>query len=226
MLVELETTSPKKHERHSGFFTQLRKCSVQRVQDNVNFHATLQKLTVATSSLLPLRAFQSNIATLCKTQMPAELGRPVTSVGSFHESLESLFRFDRIRITRLCEIIQYAFLFSLFSIAVGYTIDKAFAHFYPIKGDSKDELSNMGQVIKTCVTLALQVVVGALAVFYVRKIINLVPPIINLAPSIYIKHYKVAESEGELALAICYIGIQANAIHELEKIRNYGTSKE
>lgn len=158
--------------------------------------------------------------------MPADLGKPITTLGSFHESLESLFRFDSIRITRLCEIIQYAFMFSLCAIVAGYVIDKAFTHMYPVKGDSEDKLIGMGQVTRTSLILALQVVVGALSVFYIRKVIDLVPPIINLAPSIYIKHLNTSEASGEMALAVCFIGIQANAVKELEKIRFYATSKE
>ena len=161
--------------------------------------------------------------------MPADLGKSITSLGSFDESLASLFRFDRIRITRLCEIVQYAFMFSLFAIGVGWVIDKAFAHLYPVKGDAEGEegkLKNMGQVIRTSLILALQVVVGALAVFYVRKVIDIVPPIINLAPSVYIKHLNTSEATGEMALAVCFIGIQANGVRELEKIRFFSTSKE
>ena len=109
---------------------------------------------------------------------------------------------------------------------MGLVVDKLFTPLYPVKGEAKKGLSNMGQVVKTVLILALQVVLGALAVFYVRKTINIIPPIINLAPAVYIHHRSVPESQGEMAVAICFIGIQANAVKELEKIRYYGSKEE
>jgi hypothetical protein len=96
---------------------------------------------------------------------------PGSNVGSMEDALISLFRMDRIRITRLFEIIQYAFMFSILAIIVGAFLDKLFAPMYPIKGDDDTPLSSMGQLMKTALIIAVQVVLGALSVFYIRKIV-------------------------------------------------------
>ena len=149
---------------------------------------------------------------------------PATNVGSFQDSFRSLVTFDRIRITRIFEIIQYAFLFSIAAIFAGAVIDRLFAPLYPIHGEDSAPLKGTGESVHTVLTLALQVVVGALTVFYIRKVVDLIPPIVNLAPEVYIKHRGVSESQGEMSLAIIFVGIQMNAIRELEKLRNYGSN--
>jgi hypothetical protein len=67
--------------------------------------------------------------------------------------------------------------------------------------------------------LTVQGVLSALLVFYMRKFIDIVPPILNFAPGRYEAHRNVAEVSGEMSLSLLYIGVQANAIAQLEKIR-------
>lgn len=147
---------------------------------------------------------------------------PPPSLGGFRDAYKSLVAFDSIRITRLCEIVQYAFLFSIAAIFAGTCIDRFFSHLYPAKGaDPAKKLQSTKQATTTALTLALQVAVGALTVFYIRKIADLVPPLINLAPTRYLKHRNVSESQGEMSLSIAFVGIQTNAVLQLQKLRDF-----
>ena len=150
------------------------------------------------------------------------MGTEITNnLRGFADRFKSLIAFDRIRITRLCEILQYAFLFTILAVSIGYMIDNLFYHFYPIDGFKEDEeIKSFRHIVRTILTLALQVMVGAVAVFYIRKIIDLIDPFVNLAPHVYVKHKHVQEASGELAFSIAYIGIQVNALKQLEKLRN------
>jgi hypothetical protein len=135
------------------------------------------------------------------------------------EAVKSFFKMDRIRITRLCEIVQYALLFSILALLVGKAIDTTFAHFYPAKGE--ESIKNLSQFIRSGLVVSIQVVLSALAVFYMRKLIDIVPIFVNFAPGVYVPHWRANESSGEISLAIIFIAIQAEAIHQLEKMRKY-----
>lgn len=155
------------------------------------------------------------------------MAEPSQNLRGFSDRLHSLLAFDRIRLTRILEILQYAFLFTICAVAVGYFVDNAFQRFYPVNGFKEDDkIKGPGEVVRTVLTLAVQVMIGAVCVFYIRKIIDLVNPIVNLAPSVYIKHRNVSEASGELSFAIAYIGIQVNAMKQLEKLRTVGQQNE
>ena len=142
------------------------------------------------------------------------------NLHGFGDRFKSLVTFDKIRITRLLEILQYAFLFTIFAVIVGYFLDKLFFKLYPVDGFKEDsKIKGIGQKAHTILVLALQVMAGAVAIFYMRKIIDLIDPFINLSPDVYIKHRHVNEASGELAIAVAYIGVQTNALKQLEKIR-------
>lgn len=140
----------------------------------------------------------------------------MVEVKTFSEHVKSFFRFDAIRVTRLFEIIQYAFLFSAFAIVTGKVIDRFFENFY-----QKDEIKTTSEYYKTGLVLCAQVVVSALTVFYMRKLLDIVPIVINLAPSKYIPHWKNNEATGEISLAIAFIGIQQAAVKQLERMRDF-----
>jgi hypothetical protein len=145
------------------------------------------------------------------------------NLRGFQDRLRSLLKFDEVRITRIFEILQYAFLFTLFAVAVGYSIDRFFSQFYVADSfDEQDKLRTKSQVARTLAIISLQIMFGAVCVFYIRKVVDLVNPVLNLNPAAYIKHRNVSEASGELAFAIAFIGIQVSAIRQLEKIRAFG----
>ena len=76
----------------------------------------------------------------------------------------------------------------------------------------------------TIFILALQVMIGAIGVYYIRKLIDVIPPIVDISSKEhpYVAHLGVSEAKGEISLAIIFVGIQTNAIHALEEIHDYG----
>lgn len=136
------------------------------------------------------------------------------------ERVASLFSFGCIRVTRILETIHCAILYSILAYFFGYGIDKLLASIYPVS-DPEGELTHKGQVALTLLVCTLQVVTSAVAVIYIRKIAAVVPFIFNLCPDKYLEGYHVSEIEGEIALALVFVGSQVNLIHQLEKVSNY-----
>jgi hypothetical protein len=48
---------------------------------------------------------------------------------------------------------------------------------------------------------------------------EVVPFIFEFCPEKYVPHWKVKEVEGELAIALCYVGIQTNIVDTLATLR-------
>jgi len=146
--------------------------------------------------------------------------------STFGDRLSSLFRFDCIRLARILETAQYALIFSLLALIVGIVIDSSFKQAYnkiearaskdgrqlSLKGTPGLMLSQIGLIF-------LQVVISAILVIYIRKVGKLPPFILNFCGEDYVQHHKVNEVEGEIAIAIIFVGVQTGLIHALEKVR-------
>jgi len=144
--------------------------------------------------------------------------KPIEEPKSTKQALKSLFAVDCIRGNRLLETIQFAIIYGALAIFIGAGIDGLFDKWQPV--DRKKKLSTKGFAINLGICLA-QVTVSALAVFYMRKLIAVVPPLINLCPSRYVPHAGVHEFEGEIAVAMIFIGVQTSFISRLEMLRTF-----
>ena len=138
---------------------------------------------------------------------------------SFVDALGSLFRLDCVRINRILETVEYAAIYSFISLFVGSYIDHFFDKLYPVK--DKDEIETRRQMWITIGFVCLQVIISAVAVLYIRKMGDLFPFLLNVCPSIYVEHYNVKEIEGEIAIALVYVGCQVNLMRQLEKLKVY-----
>lgn len=136
---------------------------------------------------------------------------------SFMDALGSLFRLDCVRINRILETVEYAAIYSFISLFVGSYIDHFFDKLYPVK----DEIETRRQMWITIGFVCLQVIISAVAVLYIRKMGDLFPFLFNVCPSIYVEHYNVKEIEGEIAIALVYVGCQVNLMRQLEKLKAY-----
>jgi hypothetical protein len=178
--------------------------------------------------------FQEGARALSSKLAPADVrdpgdGAPPAWSGvrkSPRAALESLLRFDCVRLSRLFETIQAAVLYSLLVLFAGAALDRAFERFYPVQrggGGSGPERLTRAQFWKTLPLVLAQVALSSLAVFYVRHLVNLVP-FLNLCPSTYISGLGVTEvMTGELSVAMVFVGVQTNLLRQMELLRNYLT---
>lgn len=153
------------------------------------------------------------------TPPPSVDAAPTRTVKTSKEAIQSLFAVDCVRSSRLFETIQFALIYGALAIFIGSGIDAFFVKISKIP-DKKKQLSGREFLENISICLA-QVAVSALAVFYMRKLAEVVPPIINICPSRYIPHAGVHEFEGEIAVAMIFIGVQTAFISRLESLRHY-----
>ena len=142
---------------------------------------------------------------------------------TFSERLHSLLTFDCIRASRIIETAQYALIYGLLALMCGFFIDWLFRPLYPIPSKGKDTCIHSTFTSRqwehaVCILL-LQVVVSAVLVIYIRKVGELLPFLVQLCPDKYVPHWKVKEVEGELAIALMYVGIQTSLIDTLSTLR-------
>jgi hypothetical protein len=137
---------------------------------------------------------------------------------TFSERLTSLIRVDCIRTSRLLETCQYAAVYALLCLPVGICVDSLFAKLHPTVEEGKP--ITKGRLWISVLVCVLQVMVDALAIFYIRKVANLVPFIFNFCPQRYVAHYHVDEFFGEAAIAIIFVGVQTKLVKTLELLRN------
>lgn len=145
-------------------------------------------------------------------------------------ALESLLRFDCVRLSRLLETVQAAVLYSVLVLFAGAFLDRFLQNAYPLRRASSPSASptpsppeklSRAQFWKTLALVLVQVALSGLAVFYVRHIVNIIP-FFNLCPSTYISGLGVTEvMTGELSVAIVFVGVQTNLLHQMELLRGY-----
>ena len=142
---------------------------------------------------------------------------------TFSEALTSLLTWDCIRWSRILETTQCAALYGFLGVVCGVGIDRLVARLYPRQGD--EELQSWAELWATTAAVLLQVVASAVMVIFIRKVAALVPFFFNLCPSRYLEGYHVQEIEGELAIALAYVGSQTTLLRQLEKINGFTKSK-
>ncbi|NBU16858.1 MAG: hypothetical protein EBS48_07570 [Actinobacteria bacterium] len=142
---------------------------------------------------------------------------PLPDDKTFRERFASLIRVDCIRTSRLLETCQYACVYTLLCLPLGIAVDSLFAKLHPAVEEGKK--LTKAQLWKAVFVCALQVIVDALAIFYVRKVANLVPFLFNICPRSYVAHYHVDEFFGEAAIAIIFVGVQTGLVRTLELLR-------
>ncbi len=139
------------------------------------------------------------------------------------ERVASLFSFDCVRISRILETAQYGLIFALLAFFFGFAIDCLFRPTYPKPTKRvigcKEPVYSMAQMAWALCFVCLQVMVAAVSVIYVRKLGELVPFFFNLCPEKYVPHWKVKEQEGELGLALAFVGVLTTLIDVLGTMR-------
>lgn len=137
------------------------------------------------------------------------------------ERIASLFTFDCIRLSRILETAQYALVFGILALGVGFGIDWLFRPLYP-KASKKGcggFVYNRLQALHVIGIMLLQVMISAISIIYIRKIGEVVPFLLEICPSKYVPHWKVKETEGEIAIALMFVGIQTSIVDNLSTLR-------
>jgi hypothetical protein len=117
-----------------------------------------------------------------------------------------LVKFDKGRFSQILEIIQYSILYAFAAGLFGLLLERIF----PVPDETKQTHIILFEVLAQCV-------MSALSVFYLRKIVKIVPFILESGTY---KTHNVDEYNGEIMIAIVFVGIQKNLITKIEILRN------
>jgi hypothetical protein len=128
----------------------------------------------------------------------------------YMERIESLFTFDAIRVMQLLESFQYGIGYIFVSFLAGVGVDLLFPNY----DENKDTQTLLLEIV-------LQSILLIFIVFYVRKLVKLVPFLFVLtengkpiAPQF--RPYEGSEYNGEVMIAVILIGSQFNLIKKID----------
>lgn len=128
----------------------------------------------------------------------------------YMERIDSLFDFDAIRIMQLLESFQYGIGYIFVSFLAGVGVDLLFPNY-----DEEKETWTL------FLEIVLQSILLIFVVFYVRKLVKLVPFMFVLtengkpiAPEF--RPYEAPEYNGEVMIAVILIGSQFNLIKKID----------
>ena len=136
-------------------------------------------------------------------------------IYNFHKRLTQLFTFDKIRLYKIVEILQYTTIYSLLVIITSYLLNK---YYYkldknintPDNIDIKSKSNN--ELIKLLGIIVFEIFIITILFFYIRKIGLLIPSIPNLYSSNFKSHTTLDY--------IIHIGIVVFFIELLPKFKN------
>jgi hypothetical protein len=128
------------------------------------------------------------------------------------ERIRSLFLFNEVRVMELLETIQFGIGYLVVGFLAGTILDYSFPHY-------KEEISTQELFLE----VLLQGVLLAITVFYVRKIVKIMPFLFVLGSDINgdgkvdkYHPYMATEYSGEVMIAVVMLGAQFNLIKKLD----------
>lgn len=120
----------------------------------------------------------------------------------FNERFKKLITFDKIRIYKLLEIIQFIIIYTLLAIPISGLIEDIF----PYSDNTKSTLRILIEILLQTITLGI-------IIFYIQKIAKLLPFIFHND-----KTYKIhttSEYEGYTVLSVIFLGTQKNLLNKI-----------
>lgn len=120
----------------------------------------------------------------------------------FEERFQSLIAADRIRFMQLFEILQYGFLYILVSFFLGSFFDTLFT-----APDEKTPTEKM------FLEVILQSLLFVISVFYIRKLVKLVPLAISAKG---FRPYETDEYSGEMIIAVVLVATQFGLLKKID----------
>jgi hypothetical protein len=130
----------------------------------------------------------------------------------FKKGMLDFIRIDRMRLFQLLGIFQYTILYGLVCFYLGSTLES----FFPDADEAKSSWTIAVEVLGQCFILAV-------SLFYIRIFIKAVPAI----PTFFLHRrtrghgdlstasYRFSEYQGELIVAIIFIGVQLNLLTKI-----------
>ena len=125
----------------------------------------------------------------------------------FISRVRKLFNLNTIRINEIAEIIQYTILYGIVAFYVGTWINAAFPHFDKSKSSTELMLEVLGETI-----------ILTICVFYIRKLVKIVPFIFHLPGKQTYNPYLSTEFHGEIVISVIFITLQTNLVKKLEEL--------
>ena len=125
----------------------------------------------------------------------------------FMSRLRKLFNLNTIRINEITETIQYTILYGIVTFYIGIWTNAAF----PVYDKTKSTVELMLEVLGQTIFLAL-------CVFYIRKLVKIVPFLFYLPGKRAYNPYLSTEFHGEIVVSIIFITLQTNLIKKLEEL--------
>lgn len=129
------------------------------------------------------------------------------------ERFTSMVQFDTIRRYRLLEIVQYTSLYMLLTLAIAPRLDELFP-----------ELNKRKSYSTILFETILQIVILSICIFYVKKIVKIIPPIGLVMNSSFVVG-TTDEYNGEMVMGLVLVHAQkklASKIHYL--VHNFSTN--
>lgn len=121
--------------------------------------------------------------------------------------IKDLTRLDTKRLYQVIEILQYSILYAFVTGFFGICLEKLF----PTPDEKKSTHRILFEVL-------LQCMLSALSVFYLRKIVKVVPFILEKEK--YYETHSVEEYNGEIMIAIVFVGVQKNLLTKIDILRS------
>jgi hypothetical protein len=124
------------------------------------------------------------------------------------KQFNKLIAIDKIRMHKLLYVTQYSMLYVFVGVLLGSLTDYLFPPYDP----EKEPLD----IVKE---LALQTVVIALAIFYSRKLVKIVPYLFNFDNSFSNSHARnIPEFQGSIVLALVFVATQTSYLKKLQHL--------
>ena len=119
---------------------------------------------------------------------------------------QKLIIFDDIRLYKLLEIIQYAFLYALVTIPLSAFIENMFP-----KADPYEKWWII------FIEVILQLIIVAVFVYYIQKIVKIAPFIFGNGSGY--QKYRTFEYRGTITIGLIFVGTQMNLINKIDILK-------
>ncbi len=124
----------------------------------------------------------------------------------FEDRWDKLLIFDKIRLYKLIEMLQYTILYIMITIPLSAFVEELFPN--------PDDSRSSGRIF---VEVLLQSLIIVILVFYLQKIVKLLPFIFSIDKE-YKKH-KTSEYEGTVIIPLVFVGTQKNLLDKIHILR-------
>lgn len=139
---------------------------------------------------------------------------------NFHTRLNQIFTFDKIRICKLVEILQYTIIYSILIILCSYLVNKYY--YKPDKhiehnNNTNEEQNKYIKFIKLSGIIILELFAITVLFFYIRKIGLLIPSVPVLCSSDFTSHTTL-EYIIHIAIVVFFIELLPKFKNRLEEL--------